>query len=152
MSTSDLFAGPGRYKDGSKSTPILILEEAIKDPLLRGNLATTFNDVAPTSTSSLVAEIKDLPGIETLKFAPQVSTEEVGENIVKMFESMRLVPTLFFVDPWGYKGLSLRLINSVLKDWTCECIFFFNYGRINAGLSNAAVKEHMHALFGDGTR
>src|SRR5574341_704918 len=29
---------------------------------------------------------------------------------VKKFEEMHLVPTLFFIDPWGYKGLSLRLI------------------------------------------
>lgn len=76
-------------------------------------------------------------------------TEEVGDDIVKHFEEMRLVPTLFFVDPWGYKGLSLRLINSVVKDWGCECIFFFNYSRISMGLSNKLVKEHMDALFGE---
>jgi len=28
----DLFAGPGRYLDGSKSTPLMILEQAIADP------------------------------------------------------------------------------------------------------------------------
>jgi hypothetical protein len=66
-----------------------------------------------------------------------------------MFEQMELIPTLFFVDPWGYRGLSLRLVNSVLKDWGCDCIFFFNYNRINMGLNNAAVKEHMDALFGE---
>ena len=27
----DLFSGPGRYQDGSKSTPLLILERAIAD-------------------------------------------------------------------------------------------------------------------------
>ena len=27
----DLFAGPGRYRDGAKSTPLLILEKAIED-------------------------------------------------------------------------------------------------------------------------
>jgi three-Cys-motif partner protein len=47
------------------------------------------------------------------------------------------------------RGLSLRLINSVLKDWGCDCILFFNYNRINLGLSNSKVKEHMDALFGD---
>jgi hypothetical protein len=61
---------------------------------------------------------------------------------------MKLVPTLFFVDPWGYKGLSLQLVNSVVKDWGCDCIFFFNYNRINMGLNNDAVKEHINALFG----
>lgn len=66
-----------------------------------------------------------------------------------MFEKMSLVPTFFFVDPWGYKGLSLRLVNSVVKDWGCDCVFFFNYNRINMGLSNPLVKEHMAALFGN---
>jgi hypothetical protein len=56
------------------------------------------------------------------------------------------------VDPWGYKGLSLALINSVVQNWGCDCIFFFNYNRINPGLSNDTVREHMNALFGeDGT-
>jgi hypothetical protein len=59
-----------------------------------------------------------------------------------------LVPTLLFVDPWGYKGLSLRLISSVLKDWGSDCIIFFNYNRVNSGLGNSLVREHMDALFG----
>jgi hypothetical protein len=40
-------------------------------------------------------------------------------------------------------------VNAVVKDWACECVFFFNYNRINAGLGNDAVKEHMNALFGE---
>ena len=144
----DLFAGPGRYGDGTKSTPILVLEKAIQHPDMRQRLVTIFNDKNPANANSLQQAIDQLPGIETLKFKPQVNTNEVGEKIVTMFEQMRLVPTLFFVDPWGYKGLSLRLINSVLKDWGCDCIVFFNYNRINMGLTNAAVTEHMNALFG----
>jgi three-Cys-motif partner protein len=31
----DLFAGTGRYKDGSKSTPLLVLEKAINDENMR---------------------------------------------------------------------------------------------------------------------
>ena len=31
----DLYAGPGRYKDGSASTPLLILQHAIDDPDMR---------------------------------------------------------------------------------------------------------------------
>ena len=145
----DLFAGPGCYKDGSKSTPLYILELAIKDPKLRDNLVSIFNDKDPGNTSSLLREIQRLAGIESLRHKPDVHTNEVGEEIVKKFETVNLVPTLMFVDPWGYKGLSLRLINSVLRNWACECIFFFNYNRINMGLSNDLVKEHMDALFGE---
>lgn len=145
----DLFAGPGRYKDGTMSTPLLILEKAIQDPDMRQMLVTIFNDVDGDKSRSLETAINALPGLETLKYRPQVNNEEVGEKIVNDFEGHKLIPTLFFVDPWGYKGLSLRLINSVLKDWGCDCIFFFNYNRINMGLPNEAVDEHMNALFGE---
>jgi three-Cys-motif partner protein len=145
----DLFAGPGRYYDGSQSTPLRILQNAIQKPDIRDRLVTLFNDRDQGNARSLEKAIAELPGIETLKYKPQVENEEVGEEIVRKFEKMSLVPTLFFVDPWGYKGLSLRLVNSVLKDWGCDCIFFFNYNRINMGLSNPMVKEHMRALFGE---
>jgi three-Cys-motif partner protein len=145
----DLFAGPGRYKDGTKSTPLLVLESAIADADMREHLVSLFNDAAKENSQALETDIQALPGIKKLKYKPQVETEEVGEEIVKMFEQMNLVPTFFFVDPWGYKGLSLGLINSVLKNWGCDCVFFFNYNRINMGLGNDAVREHMNVLFGD---
>lgn len=144
----DLFAGPGRFKDGTKSTPVLVLETAVRDTDLRQRLVTLFNDNKEHNTGSLKQAIREIPNIESLKHQPQVRTNEVGEEIVKTFEQMRLIPTLFFVDPWGYKGLSLRLVNSVLKDWGCDCIFFFNYNRINMGLGNPMVRDHMNALFG----
>jgi three-Cys-motif partner protein len=144
----DLFAGPGRYKDGTKSTPVRILEQAIVDPDMRNMLVTIFNDADEDNTQSLETAIGQIPNMELLRYKPQVYNQEVGTDIVKMFERVNLIPTLFFVDPWGYKGLSLRLVNSVLKDWGCDCIFFFNYNRINLGLPNEFVTEHMNALFG----
>ncbi len=145
----DLFAGPGRYKDGTASTPLLVLQKAVEDPELATRLVTVFNDKDEANCRSLEAAIKALPGLEQLKHQPLVLNDEVGDEIVKMFTEMELVPTLFFVDPWGYKGLSLGLVNAVVKDWACECIFFFNYNRVNMGLGNPYVKEHMDALFGE---
>ncbi len=144
----DLFAGPGRYEDGTRSTPLRILTRAIRDPDLCQRLVIMFNDANSDHSHSLEHTIANLPGIDQLKYKPQVYNYEVGQEIVSMFEQMNLVPTFFFVDPWGYKGLSLRLINSVLKNWGCDCVFFFNYTRINMGLENELVEEHMNALFG----
>lgn len=144
----DLFAGPGRYSDGSQSTPVKIITSAISDSDIRDRLVTLFNDRDTNNSNSLEKSIFEIPGIDTLKYTPEIKNEEIGENIVKEFEKMSLVPTLFFVDPWGYKGLSLRLVNSVLKDWGCDCVFFFNYNRVSMGLSNPLVKKHMEALFG----
>jgi len=144
----DLFAGAGRYKDGAKSTPVKVLETAISNPDMRNMLVSVFNDADTENVNSLQKAINSIPGIETLKHQPKVIKHEVGENIVKAFKDQKLVPTLFFVDPFGYKGLSLKLINSVVKDWGCDCIFFFNYNRINMGLGNMAVEKHINALFG----
>ncbi|WP_202925537.1 three-Cys-motif partner protein TcmP [Edaphobacter sp. 12200R-103] len=144
----DLFAGPGRYKDGTKSTPLLVLESAIEDPNMRDRLVTFFNDASAENSGNLHREIAALPKVGTLKYTPYVMSEEVGAKIVDKLAKIRLVPTLFFVDPWGYKGLSLGLINSVLKNWGCDCVFFFNYNRINMGLHNEAVEDHMNVLFG----
>jgi len=144
----DLFAGPGRYLDGSKSTPLLVLEQAIADPDLSQMLVGRFNDFDRNNTHALQDAIDALPNIERLKYKPSVSNHEVGDQIVGDFEHRKLVPTFFFVDPWGYKGLSLRLVNSVLKNWGCDCVFFFNYNRINMGLMNSQVETHMNALFG----
>ncbi len=145
----DLFAGPGRYDDQTKSTPVMVLEKAIANPALRETLVAHFNDKDQTHCRSLAEVIDTIPGIGQLKYKPKVHHSEVGEDLVKRFEGMKLIPTLFFVDPWGYKGLSLRLVNAVLKDWGCDCIFFFNYNRISMGLSNDLVREHMSALFGE---
>jgi len=145
----DLFAGPGRYEDSTVSTPLLVLEKAIADLDMRNMLVTIFNDRDSEYAGSLKVAIDALPGIAQLKYQPQIRNDQIGAEIVKMFGQMRLVPTFLFLDPWGYKGLSIALINSVLKDWGCDCIFFFNYNRINMGLSNESVREHMNALFGE---
>lgn len=144
----DLFSGPGKFADGSPSTPLLILDSAIKDEALRTHLVTMFNDRNPKHAEQLEAAINALPGIETLTYRPEVSHTAVGSEMVEMLGSVKLVPTLFFIDPWGYKGLSLDLIGNAIKNWGCDCIFFFNYNRINSGIDNPFVVGPMNELFG----
>jgi three-Cys-motif partner protein len=144
----DLFAGPGRYKDGAKSTPLLVLERAIEKPDLAARLVTIFNDSATENVNSLTAAIASLPGLERLKFPPVIDCSEVGESAREMFNEMSMRPTFSFIDPFGYKGLSRGIIQSMIKDWGCDSVFFFNYVRINAGINNDSVRYHMDALFG----
>ena len=149
MAYIDLFAGPGRYYDQSKSTPLLVLETILSNPDLTSRMITLFNDKDPANIESLKNAIADVPGIEKLNYAPDFYNEEVGDEIAKLFNGKSIVPTFFFVDPWGYKGLSLNLVSSLIKDWGCDCIFFFNYNRVNMGITNDAIKQHMASLFGD---
>ena len=144
----DLFAGKGKYNDGSKSTPILVLEKAIDDKDISDMLVSVFNDYNLEYVQNLKDVINSIQGIDRLKNKPLIINKEVGEEVAQILESVKTIPTLFFVDPWGYKGLSLQLISSAVKNWGCDCIFFFNYNRINMGINNEKVEEHMNALFG----
>ena len=145
----DLYAGPGRYEDGAASTPLLVLEKAIEHPKMSQMLVAFFNDADKNLSDTLQNEIAALPGIAKLKYKPHVQCGEVDKDAEEFFTKTNLVPTFTFVDPFGYKGLSLRIVNGVIKNWGCDCVFFFNYNRINAGLGNAAVKKHIDALFGE---
>jgi three-Cys-motif partner protein len=125
-----------------------VLQHAIANPKLASMLVTLLNDSDGDKTSTLQEEIDKLPGIENLKYKPTVSCGEIDEEAEKYFNQVKLVPSFSFIDPFGYKGLSLKIIKGVIKDWGCDCIFFFNYNRINAGIGNQAVASHMDALFG----
>lgn len=144
----DLFAGKGRFDDGSPSTPLLILERAIEQSRLRDKLVTVFNDKNREYASQLRDEIRKLEGVDQLAYEPKVSSVAVGGELVELLRNTNLIPTLFFIDPWGYKGLSLELIGQAIKNWGCDCIFFFNYNRINPGITNPFVVERMNDLFG----
>ena len=145
----DLYAGPGRYRDRSVSTPLLILMHALKDENLSRLLKSYFNDDNQNHVASLKREIHRLKHITNLKHKPAVSCHDV-RDLTQQFTDGKLVPSFSFLDPCGYKGLTQDIIRGVIKDWGCDCVFFFNYNRINAGIANNAVAPHMNALFGKG--
>ena len=144
----DLYCGPGRYEDGTESTPLLVLRKAIAKPLLAKHLVTVFNDEDAGAIAKLEAEMKKLPGMETLANEPAILNTTVGTDTAKYFLKNPTVPCFTFIDPFGYAGLTLDLIRGVTKNWGCDCIFFFNYRRINAALSTPIFSERMAALFG----
>ena len=144
----DLYTGPGLYVDGSKSTPIEILEIAIHNDKLCERLVTTFVEADVSHAISLQKAINELPFIDRLQHPPIVSNRAVNQELALLFQAESMLPTLSFIDPWGYKGLSLSLLNSVIKDWGSDCIFFFNYNRITAALDNPVVEPLINDLFG----
>lgn len=143
----DLYAGPGRYDDGQDSTPMLVLREAIKSPRLQRSLVALFNDANPSYAAQLQQNIDALDGIGLLRHKPQVTDEEVGPRVARMLGATRMVPTLTFLDPWGYVGLSRDLIAGALKDFGSEVIFFFNYSRFTGAVAIPSVEPHMSSFF-----
>ncbi len=144
----DLFSGPGRYQDGTPSTPLLVLEKAIQKPEIAKRLMAVFNDANRDSVETLREEIGKLKGIEQFTLKPIIFNDAIEYGLAEYFSGTKMAPTLTFLDPWGYKGLSLELLDAFLKDWGCDCIFFFNYNRINMHISNNVLNTVRH-LFGE---
>lgn len=143
----DLFSGPGCYEDGAESTPLLVLRKAIAKPKIHDLLVTIFNDADPAKAAALQKAIDALPNIRSLKHRPKVCNTPVDEQVAALFERKNMAPTLTFMDPFGYKGLSMKLIQGTLKGWGCDCIFFFNFNRVNAAIHKKDVEEHILHLF-----
>ena len=144
----DLFAGQGYYADGTQSTPLLILKKAIENPKIGQKLIIEFNDQEVDYVESLRKAIYQLEGIGNLPNLPKLSNLKISKKIVERYDRMKLPPTLFFLDPWGYKGLSLDLIRITVKDWASECLLFFNYKRINMDLHKSSVDQNINELLG----
>jgi three-Cys-motif partner protein len=149
MAYIDLYAGKGMYDDGTPSTPILILNTILADEKLREMVVTIFGDESADCVEALRANIAALPEIASLKYKPQVGVGAAHESgITEQFAVRSVVPTFMFLDPFGYHGLSVGLIRSILKDWGCEVAFFFSFNRIRGAILNDVVREEMDAIFG----
>src|SRR6185295_345518 len=78
----------------------------------------------------------------------QIRTGEVDDELVEHFASINMVPAFSFIDPFGYKGVTLELLEALMKGWGSDMVLFFPFDRINAALMNPKVAKHVDGLFG----
>lgn len=145
----DLFSGPGIYKDGTKSTPIIILEKILLDDYMRNHIVTWFNEKDAVLYGELKKNIFNIKNIDSLAHRPIIKNDIVDLRTPEWFAKRTLIPCFSFIDPAGYAGLSLNLLQALGKDFGSDIIFFFNFNDINRGLTNEKVVDHMKCLFGE---
>lgn len=143
----DLFCGPGKYNDGTTSTPVDIMRKILSDEFLRNHCITLFNDCNSDFISTLEENLESLEGFELLKHSPILLNEEVSLDIFKSVGDKEIIPTLSFIDPFGYKGVSADLLSFLIRSFGCDLILFFNYNEINRSISNKGVEKHISSIF-----
>ncbi len=148
----DLFSGCGQYEDGTKSTPIKIIEAVLQADYLRDNLILRFNDNEPEMIERLKIHVAALPGIASLRNKIGYTTHdaespEVLSWFTKNHQGLRL-PMVVFIDPFGYKEISRELLRSMIQIPQSDILFFFNYRRVNAALGNEQFESNMNKIFG----
>jgi three-Cys-motif partner protein len=141
---ADLFAGPGKYKTGERSIPLLIVERVIQDERLRRWVHLWFNEGDEAYATQLKSNVLSLPGINALRYRPAFTNKIVDKSLAA---HRFTIPTLVFADPCGYRGLSLELICSALRGFGNDCLFFFNYRRINMKLSYPVMDGSVDEFF-----
>lgn len=146
----DLFAGPGRFGDGTPSTPLLVLARAVDDPELSRRIQLVLNEGDEGHAAALRAEIAAFPGVERLTYPPRILCDRVGTETVPALRHARSCPTLSFVDPYGVAGLTQNLLHSLYSGWGCDCIFFLNYSRLTRDLQHPYMAANVQALLGEG--
>jgi hypothetical protein len=111
----DLYAGPGRYKDGAASTPLLVLEKATEDKDLSQMLVSMFNDVDKERSDTLANEIAALPKIEKLKYKPVVRNNAVAQDaedyFIWMGVSVENADYVWRIDHLRHSGAAVKFLS-----------------------------------------
>jgi three-Cys-motif partner protein len=157
----DGFAGPGCYEDGSTGSPIVALDTLVTHRNFAGMGGTKFNfifvDEDPRRTASLRTEVDsyfDSVGGRPTNISVRVvdgtfdgAANELVDSITKGFV---LVPTLAFIDPFGFKGISMDTISRLTSFPKGEVVFSFMYDGLNRWITHPdeAIHVNLRDLFG----
>ena len=145
----DLFCGPGKYDNGSLSAPPLVIQHVLSDSELSNRMTFIFNDADQNNIDTLKKTISEIDNGNRLKQHIWYYNITIESGFEKNVQIPSNTPVLSFVDPFGYKGLTINLIEKLINNNGSDCIFFFNYNRINMALSsNTKFDEHLQGIFG----
>lgn len=146
----DLFSGPGMYDDGSKSTPLYIMDalEAYNDNKVFDRFHFVFNEDNKVYYDKLVDNIKSHTLYTRLNNEP-IITNQSAEQIDLSVYAKGNNPVFSFVDPFGYKSTSAKQIWDLVHGIGSDCIFFFNANRIIMDFKKDNKEHFFRELFGD---
>ena len=156
----DGFAGPGIYADGEPGSPLIALKTLIEhdrfSDLLETEFIFIFIEKIKERFSNLENEInifwsqyKDGKPENIRLFLFNDEFVNVAEQIINHIHlDKQLAPTFAFVDPFGWLGVPMSVINRLLFSDKCEVLFSFMYGSIHRFISNEGLVDQFIELFG----
>lgn len=147
----DSFAGTGYYEDGSKGSPIIILEEAYKyceqiakNNFKVSNLMFMFIEKNKNNFILLKKNLENFLGqelfedkVNAIKNNSKIFIWIINDSHENFVDDLtgnvdNIVPTLLFIDPFGYKPVPLTSISKILSKYNnCEILINFMYEEVN---------------------
>jgi len=151
----DGFAGRGEYLDGTLCSPIIALKVADKAANYFGKLLCILIEKEEDNYKNLEAvlqreksNIKNWNKIEIIKENDEFSN--VIEGIFNHLEKEKsvLIPSFFFVDPFGFSGIPFEVVKKILSNSKTEVFFTFMVRDIARFIEHPQLRDTFNVLFG----
>ncbi len=86
------------------------------------------------------------PVYKRLKHKPSINLEKVNDNLIEQLPINKR--TFTFIDPYGYQGISLGLLNAVINKWGNDCVFYFTTSGIKRNVYKDDQRDSLISIFG----
>ena len=150
----DAFAGRGRYKDGTDGSPLIALKEAAtqarKSP--GRQFVLVFVERDPSTFATLESLVRDSglgASLENLEVRCIEGDFQVAGNELLDELEQHWGPSLFFIDPYGWKGASPALMERIAAVNSSEVLVNFMYLFANQFLTAEIHGPSMRELLGE---
>ena len=151
----DGFAGRGEYTDGMLGSPLIALEVADRLSGYFGKVICFFIEKDENNFKNLeeVLErekpnVKNWQKIEVIKENDEFAN--VAEGIFEYLEKEKsiLVPSFFFLDPFGFSGIPFCVILRILSNPKTEVFFTFMVRDMARLIGLPGLEDTFNSLFG----
>ena len=152
----DGFCGPGCYKGGESGSPIIALEVASEHKVrMACKIVFWFIDERQDRINNLrnIIDDKKIPSNFRVEAMCGKFHEILGPELRRISgQHQQLYPTFAFIDPFGFSGIPLSVIEMLLKNARCEVFITFMVDSINRFIEHpeGSIREHIVEAFGTG--
>jgi three-Cys-motif partner protein len=116
---ADLFAGRGKFEDGTEGSPIIIAKHARTYKQKLGyNNRVVLSELQEEDRKQLICNMQEYINGGIVEIIPG-DASDVGEYLLKAIPPG--TPLFMFLDPFGIKGLSMKLLFQVFHRAKKEC-------------------------------
>jgi spore photoproduct lyase len=150
----DGFAGRGEYTDGTLGSPIIALKLADDLSGHFNKLICFFIEKDQDNFKNLEEILKrEAPSIKNWsKIEIKRENDEFTNVIEEIFTNIQkghvLIPSFFFVDPFGFSGIPFNIIIRILSNPKTEVFFTFMVRDIARFIQLPELEETFNSMFG----
>lgn len=151
----DGFSGRGQYEDGNYGSPILAMQACEEISHFKDMNGTkykcAFIEKDPDNFENLVKVVDYNKGNFNSVDSVYYYNSDFETAINQILDNVndKLIPSFFFIDPFGYSGVSFKTIKRIMSIPRTEIFFNFMTRDVGRFLSIDNQEKHFNNLFGN---